>query len=198
MRGSPDRLRAPILCARHARSLAAQPVALDAGYRAPSAGCTVPPVFLPTSALDSARHGLGSCSPRMRRPNGGGRMRSRTSGCRGRRDAHRSHYALRFLAADCAEEGLADRQLGFTTLDVRPIRAWHPGVAYATERDQRHEDRGAAPAAHRRRVRSSDPRPMWLLRCNDKEGGLDNGQPHERACVRLLGSTRSAPKAVGA
>jgi hypothetical protein len=78
-------------------------------------------------------------------------MRSRTSG--GRRDAHKSHYALGFLAADCAEESLADRQLGFTTLDDRRIRASQLGVAFATERDQRHEDRGAAPAAHRRRVR---------------------------------------------
>ncbi len=153
MRGSPDRRRV-LPCARHARSLDAQLVALDSPYCAPSAGGTAPPVFLPTSALGSARHGLSPCSPRIRRPHGGGgRMRSRTSGCRGRRDAHKSHYALRFLAADCAEESLADRQLGFTTLDVRSIWAWHLGVAYATERGQRHEDRGAAPAAHRRRVR---------------------------------------------
>ena len=77
----------------------------------------------------------------------------RTAGFRGRRDGSNSHHGIGLLAADCAEESVADRQLGFTTLDVRPIWAWHLGVAYATERDQRHEDRGAAPAAHRRRVR---------------------------------------------
>ena len=152
MRGSPDRLRT-LPCARHARSLAAQLATFDAAYCAPSACRTVPPVFFTVSALGSARHGLGSCSPRMRRPNGGGRMRSRTYGCRGRRNGSNSHHGIGLLATDCAEESLADRQLGFTTLDVRRIRAWHLGMAYATERGQRHEDRGAAPAAHRRRVR---------------------------------------------
>ena len=112
-------------------------------------------------------------------------MRSRTYELRGRRDGREVHYLLCLLAADCAEESLADRQLSFTTLDVRRIWAWHLGVAYATERDQRHEDRGAAPAAHRRRVRKwqgtttlslkRDPRLMCLLRCSGEGGGLDGG-----------------------
>jgi hypothetical protein len=63
-RGSPplvEPMRA-LLCARQSRSRAAQLVVLDSEYCAPSAGCTVPLVFLPTSARDSARHGLSSCT----------------------------------------------------------------------------------------------------------------------------------------
>ncbi len=76
-RGSPrliDRLRA-LPCARQSRSLAAQLVALDSRYCAPSAGCTVPLVFLPTSALGSARRGLfvtmqsAHAKAKRRRPN---------------------------------------------------------------------------------------------------------------------------------
>ena len=160
MVGLVDRLRA-LLCARHSRSLAAQLAALDSRYCAPSVGCSAPLVFLPTSALGPARHGcLCACSPRMRRPCGGGRMRSRTVGFRGRRDGRESHYVRGLLAADCAEESLADRQLGFTTLHDRRIRASHLGVAYDTERDQHHEHRGAAPAANQRRLRSSDRQTM--------------------------------------
>jgi hypothetical protein len=51
-----------LLCARQSRSMAAQLVAFDSGYCAVSAGCTAPLVFLPTSARDSARHGLSSCT----------------------------------------------------------------------------------------------------------------------------------------
>ncbi len=40
--------------------MAAQLVAFDSGYCAPSAGCTAPLVFLPTSARDPARHGRAS------------------------------------------------------------------------------------------------------------------------------------------
>jgi hypothetical protein len=54
MVGPVDRLRA-LPCARHSRSLAAQLAELDSGYCAPSPGCTVPIVFLPTSAFDPAR-----------------------------------------------------------------------------------------------------------------------------------------------
>jgi hypothetical protein len=51
-----------LLCARQSRSMAAQLVAFDSGYCAPSAGCTAPLVFLPTSTRDSARHELSSCT----------------------------------------------------------------------------------------------------------------------------------------
>ncbi len=51
-----------LMCAWQSRSTAAQLVAFDSGYCAPSAGCTAPLVFLPTSARDSARHGLSSCT----------------------------------------------------------------------------------------------------------------------------------------
>ena len=63
-RGSPG-LVAPmraLLYARQSRSRAAQQVAFDSGYCAPSAGCTAPLVFLPTSARDPARRGLASCT----------------------------------------------------------------------------------------------------------------------------------------
>jgi hypothetical protein len=62
-RGSPLLVAAmrALLCARQSRSMAAQLVAFDSGYCAPSAGCTAPLVFWPTSARDSARHGLSSC-----------------------------------------------------------------------------------------------------------------------------------------
>jgi hypothetical protein len=83
----------------------------------------------------SALHGTGclcSCTPRVRRPSGGGRMRSRTAWVQGRRDGREPHYVGGLLAADCAEESLADRQLGFTTLDDRRIWTWHLGVAYDT------------------------------------------------------------------
>ena len=59
MVGLVDRLRA-LLCARHARSLAAQLVALDSGYCASSAGGTAPLAFLPTSGRGPAQHGLAS------------------------------------------------------------------------------------------------------------------------------------------
>jgi hypothetical protein len=77
------------------------------------------------------------------------------------------HYVVGLLAADCAEESSAARQLGCTTLDVRRIWAWHLGVAYDAARDQRHEDRGAAPAASQRRVRSGDRLIRDLLRRAD-------------------------------
>ncbi len=77
------------------------------------------------------------------------------------------HYVVGLLATDCAEESLAGRQLGCTTLDVRRIWAWHLGVAYDAERDQRHEYRGAAPAAFQRSVRSSDGITGYLLRRAD-------------------------------
>jgi hypothetical protein len=62
-RGSPGPV-APmraLLCARQSRSMAAQLVAFDSGYCAPSAGSTAPLVFLP-SARDPVRHGLASHS----------------------------------------------------------------------------------------------------------------------------------------
>jgi hypothetical protein len=48
-----------------------------------------------------------------------------------------------FFGAECAEESLADRQLGLTQITVR-----HLGVAY--ECAQHHEDRGAVTAENRR------------------------------------------------
>ena len=70
--GAPDRLRA-LLCARQSCSLAAQLVALDAGYCAPSTGCTVPLMFLPTSPLVPERRGPSVImQSTQRRPNGGG------------------------------------------------------------------------------------------------------------------------------
>jgi hypothetical protein len=91
-------------------------------------------------------------------------MRSRTYEFRGWHDDHEVNYLLCLLAVDCAEESLADRQLGFATLNVRRHSAWHLGMAYDAERDQRHEDRGAAPAANMRPVRSSDWPITELLR----------------------------------
>ena len=70
--GAPDRLRA-LLCARQSCSLAAQLVALDVGYCAPSTGCTVPLMFLPTCALVPERRGPSVImQSSQRRPNGGG------------------------------------------------------------------------------------------------------------------------------
>ncbi len=74
----------------------------------------------------------------------------RTVGFRGQRDGRESQYVIGILGADCAHEGLAVRKLGVTTLDVRRHSAWYLGVADDTERDKRHEDRGAAPAANQR------------------------------------------------
>jgi hypothetical protein len=88
-------------------------------------------------------------------------MRSHTVGVRGRHDGSELQYVLGLLGENSAEESLAVRQLGFTTLVVRSI---HLGLAYGTERDHRHEDRGAVPAANRRPLRSSDGQIMELLR----------------------------------
>ncbi len=94
-------------------------------------------------------------------------MGSRTVGVPGRRDGREPHYVLGLFATDCAEESLADRQLGFTTLDVRRHSVRPLGVAYGTESDQRNEDRCPVPAANRGRVRCSDRRTMCLLRRTD-------------------------------
>ncbi len=124
----------------------------------------------------SALHGcLWPCSCACEGQTAFGLMRSRTSGFGGR-DGREWRYVL---GADSAEEGLAVRELGgFATLDVRHHLPWHVGVTYGTGRDQRHEDRGTAPAANRRRVHSSDRQTMCLLRRTDgvrREGGSDVG-----------------------
>ncbi len=135
----------------------------DAARRRPAAPCR----SCSCRGAHSSLHGAGcllSFSPRMRRPNGGGGgMRPRTCGFRGRRDGREPHCVLGLLAVDNAEESLADRQLGVTTLAVRRHAAWLLGVAYGTEQDQRHEDHDAAPAANRGRVRNSD-RPTMSAR----------------------------------
>ena len=145
--GAPDRLRA-LPCARQSRSLAAQLELFDSRYCALSAGCTAPLVFMPTGALvqgafDPARCRL-SVIMLVRA------CERRTVGFRGQRDGRESQYVIGILGAACAHEGLAVRKLGVTTLDVRRHSAWHLGVADDTERDKRHEDRGAAPAANQR------------------------------------------------
>ncbi len=116
----------------------------------------------------------------MRRPNGGGGMRQRTCGFRGRRRGREPHCVLGLLAADNAVESLADRQLGVTTLAVRRHAAWLLGVAYGTERDQRHEDHDAAPAANRGRVRNCDRPTMCLPGRTD---AVPKGGGSPRACM---------------
>ncbi len=138
----------------------------DTARRRPAAPCRLCSCRRAHSSLHGAGR-LRAGSPRTRRPNGGGLMRSRTCGFRGRRNCREVHYVLCLLAANFAEESLAVRKLGFATLDVGHHSAWHLGVAYDTERDQRHEERGAAPAANMRLVRSSDGRITELLRRAD-------------------------------
>jgi hypothetical protein len=185
--GSPG-LVAPmraLLCARQSRSMAAQLVAADSGYRAVSAGCTAPLVFMPTSAREPAQHGLGprtraapwhlcACSPCMLGQSMAGQ--NAISG-RGRRAG---------FGADCAEHSFAVRQVGLTRILVR-----HLGVAYGTECDQHHEDRGAVPAE----TTGSDSRTTVVDPCMlrgtdalieetkwDEWGRARWWQPHERAC----------------
>jgi len=185
-RGSPG-LVAPMRalpCARQSRSMAAQLVAFDLRCCAVSAGCTAPLVFLPTSALDPERHGLAShtrAAPgvfaqaaRACRHLTGDRARtqSRTFGGRGRRagfghDVRAWHEAICLPCPDFAEDSLAASQLNFTPGDARRIWAWHLGVAYDAERGQHHEDRSAAPAANKRRVRSNVREPVDLRRSTD-------------------------------
>ncbi len=166
-RGSPG-LVAPmraLLCARHSRSLAAQLVAFDSGYCAPSASCTAPLAFLPASASDPAQHGLAPhtrevASVPMQRTHGrrigGGLERNQCPfGCRGRRagfgrDGREWRYVLGLLGADGAEDSLALGQLGLATGDARRILGCHLGVAYDAERGQQHENRSTAPAAKTR------------------------------------------------
>jgi hypothetical protein len=185
-RGSPglaDRLRALIPCARHSRSRAAQLVAFDSGDCAESAGCTAPLVFLPASALDPAQHGQASrtraapgvyaraaraCQANRWRA----RTQSRTFGGRGRRagfghDGNERHVAVCPPCADFAEDGLAASQLNFTTGDARRIVGCHLGAACDAERGERQEDRSAAPAANKRRVRTNVRKPVDLRRSTD-------------------------------
>ena len=98
------------------------------------------------SALGSARLSVIMQLTKTKRR---GPMRSRTFGFGGC-DGREWHYVLGLLWADCAGESLAIRQLSFTTLDVRHNSAWNLGVTDGIERDQRHEDRGTAPASNRR------------------------------------------------
>ena len=95
-----------------------------------------------------------------RLPGDRARTHSRTFGGRGRRagfghDGNERHEAICPPCADFAEDGLAASQLNFTTGDARRILGCHLGAAYDAERGQRHEDRSAAPAANKRRVRNS-------------------------------------------
>jgi hypothetical protein len=100
------------------------------------------------------------------------RAPSRTFGGRGRRagfgnDGNERHEAICRPCADFAEDGLAASQLNFTTGDAGRILGCHLSAAYDAERGQRHEDRSAAPAANKRRVRSNVRKPVDLRRSTD-------------------------------
>ncbi len=152
--------------------MAAQLVAFDSGYCAVSAGGTQPLVFLPTSALDPARHGLALdtrvCAYAARAWQADrrrARAQSCTFGCRGRRagfgrDGREWRYVLGLLGADGAAESLALGQLGCATRDARRIVGCHLGAAYDAERGQHNQSRSTAPAANKRRVRSNDRKPV--------------------------------------
>jgi hypothetical protein len=187
-----------LLCARHSRSRAAQLVAFDSGDCAESADSTAPLVFLPASALDPARHGLAS---RTRAAPGvyahaaraclvnrwQARVHSRTFRGRDRRagfghDGNERHEAICPPCADFAEDGLAASQLNFTTGDARRILGCHLSAAYDADRGQRHENRRAAPAANKRRVRNNARKPIDLRRsrCSvNRWGRARKRWPHE-------------------
>ena len=107
-----------------------------------------------------------------RRIGGGLEHNQCTLGCRGRRDGfggdgRERHYALGLLGADGAEESLALGQLGFATGDARRILGCDLGAAYDAKRGQHHEDRSAAPAAIKKRLRSNVRKPVDLRRSTD-------------------------------
>ena len=100
------------------------------------------------------------------------RTQSRTFGGRGRRagfghDVRAWHEAICLPCPDFAEDSLAASQLNFATGDARRIWACHLGVAYDAERGQHNEDRSAAPAANKKRVRSNVRKPVDLRRSTD-------------------------------
>jgi hypothetical protein len=100
------------------------------------------------------------------------RTHSRTFGGRERRagfghDGRERHEAVCLPCPDFVEDGLAASQLNFTTGDARRILGCHLGVAYDAERGERHEDRSAAPAANKRRVRTNVRKPIDLRRSTD-------------------------------
>jgi hypothetical protein len=196
----------PVLCARQSRSMAAQLVAFDWRYFAVSAGCTAPLVFLPTSALDPARHRLASrpgvCAYAARAWQADrrrARAQSRTFGCRGRRagfgrDGREWRYVLGLLDADGADESSAVRQLGFATGDARRIVGCHLGAAYDAERGQHNQNRSTAPAANKRRVRSNDRKPVdprRSMQCLSNRGWRRRLESDDhKSCVRLTGHAR--------
>jgi hypothetical protein len=97
------------------------------------------------------------------------RTHSRTFGGRERRagfghDGRAWHEAICPPCADFAGDGLAASQQNFTTGDARRIVGCHLGVAYDAERGKRQEDRSAAPAANKRRVRTNVRKPVDLRR----------------------------------